>query len=209
MDFTDYLTELNKIRILAVDEERRLWRQYKDKGDLAARARLIEAYQPLVFKQALPFRGGENIMDIIQEGTVGLIEAAENYDYRTNVAFSLYAMHRIRGRMLNFVEKESRQAAVCLDEAAGNEPSLKDSLPDTDPAVADQAERSELMERVRAALNRLPMRERAVLQSVYLDSAAVSEVAAEMELSASYIYRLQKSGLRRIRGMMARFMKHW
>ena len=49
----DYLKELQHITLLQPDEERALWQAYKDEGNLEARSRLIEQYQPLVFKEAM------------------------------------------------------------------------------------------------------------------------------------------------------------
>ena len=56
---------------------------------------------------------------------------------------------------------------------------------------------------------RLPQKERIVLEEVYLSGGEIGGVADELHLSTSHIYRLQKTGIRRIRGMMARFMQHW
>ena len=75
MQLDRYIAELNKIKLLEYREEQELWRQYKDQGSTQARSCLIESYQPLVFKTAQDFLALDNIMDIIQEGTVGLIEA--------------------------------------------------------------------------------------------------------------------------------------
>lgn len=205
MNFNAYLKEIGKIKLLSAAEEEKLWREFKEQGDTAARARLIESYQPLVFREAGAFSEHENISDIIQEGTVGLIEAAENYDHRRGVAFSLYAMHRIRGRMLNFFAREQKAAAIGLKAAT----EMVGDSPDFRSTVSEKAERDEIIGRVTSALARLPNRERTVLESVYLQSREVNEIAAGMKLSASYIYRLQKSGLRRIRGMLARFKQHW
>lgn len=47
-------------------------------------------------------------MDLVQEGIIGLIEAVEKFDHERGVAFSLYAIHRIRGRMLNFMGKKPK-----------------------------------------------------------------------------------------------------
>ena len=95
----EYIRELKKIELLSPKEEARLWDACKGKRDEVARARLIQSYQPLVFKQAMPYRTSEYVMDLIQEGTVGLIEAVESFDPARGVAFSLFAVHRIRGRM--------------------------------------------------------------------------------------------------------------
>ena len=92
--------------MLSPEEEGRLWQAYKQQGDESCRARLIESYQPLVFKIAMLWRADEAAMlDIIQEGTIGLIEAVERYDETRGVAFSLFAYHRIRGRMLNYMQQ--------------------------------------------------------------------------------------------------------
>ena len=113
MRLEEYLQELNKIEILSPPQEAALWRAFKEDCDAEARRALISAYQPLVFKNALPYRRLDIIMDIIQEGTVGLIEAVENYAHRRGVAFSLFAVHRIRGRILNILRREGAEALAC------------------------------------------------------------------------------------------------
>ena len=148
-------------------------------------------------------------MDLIQEGTVGLIEAVENYDYRRGVAFSLFAVHRIRGRMMDFLKREGRTALACIDDDGEDGLSIKDRLVDTAASVSEQAEIHELSARVREALSRLPQKERLVLEQGYLGSAEVRDVATQLHLSPSHIYRLQKTGIRRIRGMLSKFMQYW
>ena len=115
MKLEEYLSELEKVEMLSLEEERRLWQAFKECGERTARQRLIEAYQPLVFKTALPWRTSASIMDVIQEGTVGLIEATESFDWQRGVAFSLFAVHRIRGRMLNFLQREGKRDVACMD----------------------------------------------------------------------------------------------
>ena len=90
-----YLTELQKINLLEREEELDLWRACAD-GDQSAYRKIITAYQPLVFKIAMAFRLTETqTLELIQEGTVGLLEAAEKFDYTRGVAFSIFASHRI------------------------------------------------------------------------------------------------------------------
>ncbi len=206
----DYIRELKKIELLAPEEEARLWRAYKGRHDEDARARLIQSYQPLVFKQAAPYRASEHVMDVIQEGTVGLIEAVESYDPGRGVAFSLFAVHRIRGRMKDFLKKEGATDVVCIDGLVDEQGvPVKDRIVDPRALPEEQAERHLLVERLREAMARLPQKERIVLEEVYLSGGAVDGVADELNLSTSRIYRLQKTGIRRIRGMMSRFMQHW
>ena len=205
MNFGSYLEELKKIELLEPEQELRLWQAYKEGSDMDARRSLIESYQPFVFKQAMQFRNLENWMDIIQEGTVGLIEAVENYEYTRGAAFSLYAVHRIRGRMLNFLKKEGGSACACLDPALTEETCLVDPQ----PGVAEQAERSFLSRELEQAMQRLPLRERQVLNGVYLQELEPKEVAASLEVTPSHIYRLQKTGIRRVRGMLSKLMQNW
>jgi len=211
MELKEYMVELNKIEVLLPEQEKKLWQAYKDRHDMESRRSLIESYQPLVFKQAMRFRFFENIMDVIQEGTVGLIEAVENYDYELGAAFSLYAVHRIRGRMLNFLKKEGNCDIATLDALIGSEDggTAVDTLIDTAAAVPEQAEKSFLAEQLQKALERLPQKEREVLSGVYLESREPREMAESMDVSTSHIYRLQKTGIRRVRGMLSKLMQHW
>lgn len=210
MRLEEYLQELSKIQLLEPEKEHALWTAFKDGQDMDARRLLIESYQPLVFKNAMPFRGADNIMDVVQEGTVGLIEAVESYDYHRGVAFSLFAAHRIRGRMLNFLKKEGNSELACIDACQGDSDGLsaKDLIVDTSAAVSEQAETHELVKQLQGALARLPQKERMVLEHVYLQSAEIKDVADLLQVSTSHIYRLQKSGIRRVRGMLSRFMQY-
>lgn len=138
MSVYDYLQELNKIELLEPQHERSLWLSYKESGDLNARGQLIEHYQPLVFKIANRFKARESLtMDLIQEGTVGLIEAVEKYDALRQISFSLYAVHRIRGRMLNYIAKEGKQNWAYMDSPLEDDDTCTfgDCLTDGAPSV--------------------------------------------------------------------------
>ena len=106
----EYKACLSRVTLLSREEEQALWKEYKEEEEIDARQRLIENYQPLVFKEAVKYGLQEAVtMDLIQEGTVGLMEAVERYDPLAGVAFSLYAIHRIRGRMLNFLNANKKE----------------------------------------------------------------------------------------------------
>ena len=148
-------------------------------------------------------------MDLIQEGTVGLIEAVESYDHTRGVAFSLYAFHRIRGRIANFVAREGKLNWVYIDSPLEEEGSLTlaDALVDGALAVAAQAERNFLVAQVRSAMDRLPKSEQMVLSGMYLEEREPKQLAESLDMSISHIYRLQKQGIRRVRGMLSRLMQ--
>jgi len=203
MILNQYLKELKKIQLLSREEESELWLGYKDNNDLNCRSKIIEHYQPLVFKATTSWRLNETIvMDIIQEGTVGLIEAVEHYDYQRGVAFSLYAMHRIRGRMLNYMEREGKLSLLDVS-------TLNDLLVDDRDEVSSLAERNYLVQQVKNAMERLPVNEQAVLSGVFLEDREPKQLAESLDMSISHIYRLQKQGIRRVRGMLSKFMKNW
>lgn len=105
----EYKAFLATIRKLTREEEAVLWKQYKEEGLLEARQSLIEHYQPLVFREAMKYGLQEAVtLDLIQEGTVGLMEAVEKYNPSLGVAFSLYALHRVRGRMVDFLQENGK-----------------------------------------------------------------------------------------------------
>jgi len=212
MSLYDYLQELNKITLLTPEQELALWRAYKNQGDLGARGELIEHYQPLVFKIVNRFKASEALlMDLIQEGTVGLIEATERYDFERHVSFSLYAVHRIRGRMLNYIAKEGKQNGVCMDGPMEESDAytFADCLADLSPSVTQQAEQNFLVGELKMAIGRLPSKEQLVVSGMFLEEQEPKVLADTLEVSVSHLYRLQKQGVRRIRGMMSQLMHHW
>lgn len=201
--FAEYLRELQKVVLLDQAEETRLWRAYKGRGDGRSRARLIEAYQPLVFKVAMHLRLRDAVvMDMIQEGTVGLIEAVERFDPGRGVRFSTFATYRIRGRILNALRRE--RPALLVDGAGGpQEDSFLERL--ADPAAADSLSAVEdgvVLEQIVAAINRLPERERRILHGFFLQEEEPRRIAGELRISLSHFYRLQKHALQRIQELI-------
>ncbi|MHC1759708.1 MAG: sigma-70 family RNA polymerase sigma factor [Negativicutes bacterium] len=209
MRLQDYLAEITNIVLLEPAEERSLWNGFKQQGDMDCRRRLIEQYQPLVVKALMRWRANEEIlMDLIQEGTVGLIESVEHYDPTRGVAFSLYAIHRIRGRMLNFLGKETQTRRISLAPPSPFEQgtAVTDTLIDLSMPVAEIAEKNFLLDQMHTALNRLPIKERLALNGVLLEEQEPRQVASELQITPSHLSRLQKQGIRRIRGMLSRLM---
>ncbi|SFL62198.1 sigma-70 family RNA polymerase sigma factor [Pelosinus propionicus] len=212
MILSQYVKELKKIRMLSREEEEALWLQYKEHDNMDCRSKIIEHYQPLVFKIATGWRLNETvIMDLIQEGTVGLIEAVERFDHQRNVAFSLFASQRIRGRIINYMEKEGKFSIASMDSplSAQEDLTLRDVLVDAKAGVSSQAEHNYLVAQVKNAMDRLPVKEQAVLSGVFLEDCEPKQLAENLDLSISHIYKLQKQGIRRIRGMLSKFMQHW
>ena len=201
-----YLEELKKIKILSPEEEKDLWIREAE-GSETAHQKLISSYQPLVFKTAIQFHMPEEItLELIQEGMVGLLEAAEGYNYKKGVAFSLYAVHRIRGRMCDFMNREFSRDELSLDRETAEGWHLAEVLPSSQLPPEEIAERHAVSDRVSWAVNRLPQKEKQVLRGIFLENKTPPVLAADIQVTPNHIYRLEKQGVRRIRGMLARFM---
>lgn len=156
----DYLQELQKITLLQPEEEAALWQAYKEGGDAGARSRLIEQYQPLVFKEAMRWNiHTDLLLDALQEGTLGLMEAVERYDHSRGVAFPLFAVHRIRGAILDYLKREGAVSAMSLDAPDEQGMTLQDTLCDDREDPAEAASRQFLFEKVSGVLQRLPEKE--------------------------------------------------
>lgn len=204
----NYLEELKKIKLLSREEELDLWRA-REAGNDEAYHRLITSYQPLVFKVAAGFRLPEGqLRELIQEGTVGLLEAAERYDYKKGVAFSLFAVHRIRGRMLDYLQREYGKRTLSLDSETieGSGVSWAECLISRELSPVECAERQFLSDKVFEAMDRLSANEQKVLSGIYLEDKTASDLAVAINVSPSHVYRLQKKAVRRVRGMLSRLI---
>ena len=203
-----YLEELRKVKLLSREEEISLWEK-SGNGDDDAHNLLMRSYQPLVFKTALSFQlSKEQILELIQEGTVGLLEAAEHFDYTKGVAFSIFALHRIKGRMIDHLNSEYGSNTLSLDSeaVAGSGVYWSDMLVSAEVSPSEQAERAFLSGKVLAAMERLPDKEQLVLSALYLEDKRPIDIAAAINVTTGHVYRLQKKGVRRVRGMLSRLM---
>lgn len=107
-----YLNEIGQIPLLSEEEERELGRRSSE-GDGSARKRLEEANLRLVVSLAKHYTGrGVQLMDLIQEGNMGLMRAAEKYDYTMGNRFSTYASWWIKEAMQRAIDQQSREIRV-------------------------------------------------------------------------------------------------
>src|SRR3954447_8770223 len=98
--------------LLTADDERRLARRI-ERGDLAAKDRLVSSNLRLVASVARRYVGrGLPMEDLLQEGVVGLIRAAEKYDWRRGTRFSTYAVPWIRQSITHALANTSRMVRL-------------------------------------------------------------------------------------------------
>ncbi|MDR2071104.1 MAG: RNA polymerase sigma factor RpoD/SigA [Treponema sp.] len=103
-----YYNTLKAVPLLTFEEELELSKRIQ-KGDETAKHRLIEANLRLVVKIARMYMTSDvSFMDIIQEGNLGLMRAAEKYDHLKNVRFSTYANWWIRQSIIRFLSNRRR-----------------------------------------------------------------------------------------------------
>jgi RNA polymerase primary sigma factor len=103
-----YFDQIKKARLLTFEEELELSRRILD-GDEAARERLITANLRLVVRIAKKYITKDvALLDLIQEGNLGLIKAASKYDYRKHVRFSTYASWWIKQAIVRALSNKRR-----------------------------------------------------------------------------------------------------
>ena len=102
--FSAYLQEVRKYSLLTEEEEKELAIRYKETGDLDSAYKLTTANLMLVIKIAMTFkREWQNLMDLIQEGNVGLMKAVKNFDPFRGVRLSAYATWWIKSYILKHI----------------------------------------------------------------------------------------------------------
>jgi RNA polymerase primary sigma factor len=103
-----FLNDMGRTPVLTGAEQTELAKRI-ERGDLAAKSRMVESNLRLVVSLARPFRNqGIPYLDLIQEGTIGLVRAVEKFDYRKGFKFSTYATPLIRHQMARAVAEKSR-----------------------------------------------------------------------------------------------------
>jgi RNA polymerase primary sigma factor len=107
-----YLREIGKIPLLTADEEIALAKR-KERGDKEAEKKLIEANLRLVVSIAKKFVGKQlSLLDLIQEGNIGLFRAVKKFDYRKGYKFSTYATWWVRQAITRALADQSRTIRI-------------------------------------------------------------------------------------------------
>jgi len=100
-----YLTEISNYKLLTREQEKELGIQVREHGNKEAAYRLVTSNLRLVVKIALEFQRVwmQNLLDLIQEGNIGLMQAVKKFDPYKNVKFSYYASFWIKAYILKFI----------------------------------------------------------------------------------------------------------
>jgi RNA polymerase primary sigma factor len=107
-----YLREIGKVPLLTADQEVYLAKRI-ERGDMAAKTQMIAANLRLVVSIAKSYLGrGLSFLDLIQEGSLGLIRAVEKFDYRKGYKFSTYATWWIRQAVTRAIADKARTIRI-------------------------------------------------------------------------------------------------
>lgn len=107
-----FLKDIGKVRLLTAQEEVDLAKKI-ERGDLLAKRKMVESNLRLVVSIAKNYRNqGLPFLDLIQEGTLGLVRAAEKFDYRKGFKFSTYATWWIRQAIARALADKARTIRI-------------------------------------------------------------------------------------------------
>ena len=194
---------------LTVEEENYLMKHFDD-STMDVKSVLIEHNLRLVVYIAKKFENTNvNVEDLISIGTIGLIKSINTFAPNKNIKLATYASRCIENEILMYLRKCSRQKTeVSIDEPLkadweGNELLLSDVLSSDEDIVSRDIEDESEMEMLHAALNKLSARERKImdLRFGFSDGEEMTqkEVADMLGISQSYISRLEKRIITRLR----------
>ena len=191
---------------LSPEEEREVFAALAA-GSPDARDRLITHNLRLVVYIAKKFESSAaGIEDMISIGTIGLIKAVNTFEPDKNIKLATYASRCIENEILMYLRKGSnRRQDASIDEpdSDGNELLLVEVLVSEDAQVGEELERSAERAALRRAVDRLAPRERQIMElrfGLYGGTEHTQkEVADIIGISQSYISRLEKRIIKRLR----------
>ncbi len=194
---------------LSKDEEERLIEVFRT-NPKEVRGELIERNLRLVVYIAKKFENtGINVEDLISIGTIGLIKAINTFNPDKKIKLATYASRCIENEILMYLRKNSnRKTEISIDEPLnvdwdGNELLLSDIL-GTDNDMIYQSIESEVDKQLlTVAMTKLSARERSIMELRFgvnrKDSKTQKEVADLLGISQSYISRLEKKIISRLK----------
>src|ERR1043166_1377589 len=113
-----YLSEIRRFPLLNREEEHRLAVDYKEYGNLEAAYKLVTGNLRLVVMIAREYQKAfKNLLDLIQEGNMGLMEAVKNFDPYRGVRFPSYAVWWIRAYIIRYIMSDWRMVKIGTTQA--------------------------------------------------------------------------------------------
>ena len=195
---------------MTIEEEKECFEKLKN-GDKTAEEKLIKHNLRLVAHIVKKYKFAKIEQDeLISVGSIGLMKAIKSYNTEKGNSFSTYASRCIQNEILmmvrsqrKFINEVSLEDKVKTDKD-GNEVSLIDVLEDTNEHVQDKAEIQIIYQKIVDIINNnLNKREKEIIYLRYGINGGIpktqNEVAKELNISRSYISRIEKKALKEIR----------
>ncbi len=113
-----YLVEIRRYPLLSREEEHRLAVEYKEFGNIEAAYKLVTSNLRLVVMIAREYQKAfRNLLDLIQEGNIGLMEAVKNFDPYRGIRFPSYAVWWIRAYIIRYIMNDWRMVKIGTTQA--------------------------------------------------------------------------------------------
>ena len=189
-----YLQEISRESLLTQEEEIELSKKIHE-GDCKALERLVRANLRFVVTVANQYKDQELSMpDLINEGNVGLIRAAEKFDEKRGFRFITYAVWWIRERILHALAEEQRN----------NSRQLSGELPSPDTLIATSGLSSETVSaETNQALCLLSERERLIIERSFgingQPDMTLEEIGNSLDLSRERVRQIREKAIRKLR----------
>jgi len=201
---------------LSMEEESSLVISFQNNADLSAKSKLIEHNLRLVMYIAKKFENNRlDMQDLVSVGSIGLIKAVDSYKLDKNIKLATYASRCIENEILMFLRKANKSINdLSLDDGLvndeeGNSLSLGEMIPD-DKSITDEMELNDQKIYIINAIKELNDREQKIMCMRYglngYDELTQKEVADTMNISQSYISRLEKKILNKLKKDMLKNM---
>lgn len=204
-----------------------LWRRYRETGDPGARRQLLELYLGLVHHVAREInrraRAAE-LDDLLSAGTFGLTRALDSFDPSRGLAFGTYAVRRIRGAILDDLRSRDwtpraltakarrlQVATTALEYRLGRSPRPEEVAAQLDIDVStywrwrddtDSRTAVSSVRTLRAAIARLPEKDRTVIALYYYQDLSLRQIAEVMHLTESRASQIRHRALQRLRSRL-------
>ena len=207
-----YVGSLDKLPEPLSKEEEVLYVQKSMNGDEAARAKLIEHNLRLVVFLSKKYENtGVDLEDLVSIGTIGLIKGVNTYKLDKNIKLATYASRCIDNEILMFLRKnKKRKGEVSFEDSLsydseGNELHLEDIIGTEKDIVTKHLEDENDKLLLYKELNALNKRDREIMISRYglynNEELTQKDVAKKLGISQSYISRIEKKVIRRLKNI--------
>lgn len=188
---------------------RGLLRDYHRKGDLGARASLIQQYLPLVRRLARKYAGrGEQLEDLVQVGSIGLIKAVDRFQLERDVDLASYAIPTIDGEIKRHLRDRAWPIRIPrrLQEL---DPTLRARVTELVEGHEGELERESSVEHgyelgedriaLAGGFHVLDERERLLLRLAYFEGLSQAQIAPRVGISQIHVSRLTRRALAKLR----------